>query len=362
MISKFFNRLFLLLFFTGLIISCDYFKTENYFDVDDPEIQYTGRIDFSKPDEAQFDWSGIQIAANFNGTSCAIILEDGKNDYNIFLDNKFHSILETTSDTLYTLASNLKDTVHSILITKRTEASFGIANFKGFILDQGKTLLSSKEKNKRKIEFVGDSFVAGFGSEGKSPDCLFSRETENNYIAYGPVLARRLQADYSIVAVSGIGIVRNYGDSLITSREPLPYYYDKTCMNDTIEWDFTRWQPDVVVLRLGRNDYWKKPFPKRDQFRTAYINFLKYIRTRHSSAQIFALCGPIRKDPHCDYIRNAVNEVKIKTNDKKIHFIKLDIKLDPKKDFGCQKHPNESGHKKIADFLEPIMRKALNWK
>jgi lysophospholipase L1-like esterase len=343
------------------MVSCEYKEREGYFDADDPKIQYTGRFDFSNPDEARFDWSGVQIAANFSGTSCTIILEDGENDYNIFIDHKLHSILRTTSDTLYTLAADLEDTTHSLLITRRTEASFGIATVKGLILEPGKSLLPIKEKNKRKIEFIGDSFVAGFGSEGKSPDCLFSRETENNYISYGPVLARRLQADYSIVAISGTGVIRNYGDSLRTSHLPLPYYYDKTCMNDTIEWDFTKWQPDVVVLRLGRNDYWKKPFPKRDQFRTAYINFLQQIRTNYPAAQIFALCGPIRKDPHCDYIRNGVNELKNKLNDKKIHFVKLDIKFDPKKDFGCQKHPNESGHKKIADALEPIFKKVLRW-
>ena len=341
--------------------SCEFFEPETQFKVDNPNSEYIGRFDFSRPGEVRFDWPGVQIKTHFSGTYCAVKLKDGNNDYNIFIDNKLQSILRTTTDTAYTLASNLKNTRHSLLITKRTEASFGMASFKGFILDVGKSLLKIQENSKRKIEFIGDSFVAGYGSEGKSPDCLFSRETENNYIAYVPLLARQLKADYSVVAISGIGVVRNYDDSLRTSDFPLPYYYERCCMNDTIRWDFNKWQPDVVVVRFGRNDCWKKPFPKKDQFRTVYIKFAERIRTIYPSAHIFALCGPIRKDPHCDYIRNIVNELRIRSKDKKIHFVKLDIKLDPKKDFGCQKHSNESGHKKITDFLEPYIRQALNW-
>ncbi|MCW8809917.1 MAG: hypothetical protein OQK64_03055, partial [Ignavibacteriaceae bacterium] len=72
-------------------------------------------------------------------------------------------------------------------------------------------------------------------------------------------------------------------------------------------------------------------------------------------------CEPVRKDSHCDYIRSLVNELSSRLQDKKIWYEKLNINLDKQKDFGCQEHPNGSGHKKIADALEPIIRKAMNW-
>jgi len=56
-----------------------------------------------------------------------------------------------------------------------------------------------------------------------------------------------------------------------------------------------------------------------------------------------------------------VNELKTKNGDKKIHFIKLDVKFNAERDFGCEKHPNRFGHQKIADFLEPTIRKELKW-
>jgi lysophospholipase L1-like esterase len=345
----------------ALVFSGEYLESASYIEVDDPNIEYIGRFDFSRSGIVRFDWPGVQIKAYFSGTYCAIKLKDGNNDYNIFIDGKLNKVLRTSSDTLYKIAENLKDSKHSLLITKRTEGVNGIASFEGFILNPGDSLYPVIKEKKRKIEFIGDSFVAGLGSEGKSPDCLFSRETDNSYIAFGPVLARRLNADYSIIAVSGIGIVRNHGDSTITSKRPLPYYYERACLNEALKWNFQKWQPDLVVVRLGNNDYWGKPYPTTTLFQTVYINFLKRIRKLYPEASILVLCEPLRKDPHCDYIRNVVTELDNELQDKKIWYEELDVSLDILKDYGCQEHPNESGHKKIADALEPIIRKALNW-
>ncbi len=88
------------------------------------------------------------------------------------------------------------------------------------------------------------------------------------------------------------------------------------------------------------------------------MEFLKFIRKKNPEAHIFALCGPIRKDPHCDYIRSAVNAIE----DKKIYFVKVDINLKRPDDFGCQYHPNKKGHEKIAAYLEPIIRQKTGWK
>jgi len=356
------HEYYLLLIITSLLFSsCEIFEGSSHIDADDSNIEYIGRFDFSNPKIVRFDWPGVQIRTRFEGTSCSIKLKDGNNDYNVFIDGRLHNIFSTTEDTIYVLANGIPNKVHSLLITKRTEALFGTAAFEGFILDGGKELVKLDNESIRKIEFIGDSYFTGFGIEGDSPDCVFSRETENSYLSFGPQLARKLNGEYSIVAISGIGAVRNYADSNIASLNPLPYYYERACMNETTRWQFKGWQPDLVVIRLGRNDYWSSPFPPRSVFRTGYLDLLKKIRVVYPNTNILALCGPIRKDPHCAYIKSAVLEMQTKMKDKKIKFLKMDLKLDPKKDFGCQKHPNASGHKKIADLLEPVIRKWLKW-
>jgi lysophospholipase L1-like esterase len=357
-IHQLFISLFAISFF---ITSCEFFEGSSHIDADDPNIEYIGRFDFSNPKSVRFDWPGVQIITRFEGTSCSVKLKDGNNDYNVFIDGKLHKIFKTTADTIYVLANGLANKVHTLLLTKRTEGLFGTAAFEGFILDGGKELVIPDNESIRKIEFVGDSYFTGFGIEGDSPDCLFSRETENSYLSFGPQLARKLNADYSLIAISGSGVTKNYGDSLRTSEFPLPNYYNKSCMNDSLLWDFSKWRPDAVVVRLGRNDYWQKPHPKREMFKAAYLKLIKEIRIHYPKAQIFALCFPFRKDPHCDYINSVVNELKQKNGDKKVHFIRVDIKFNPYRDFGCEKHPNRFGHQKIAEFLEPIIRKEMGW-
>ena len=345
-----------------MLNSCEFFEGSSHIDADDPNIEYIGRFDFSNPKSVRFDWPGVQIRTKFEGTSCSIKLKDGNNDYNIFIDGSLHKIIRTTADTIYVLANGLKNKVHTLLIQKRTEALFGIATFEGLILDGGKDLARSIQIiKKRKIEFVGDSYFTGFCSEGDSSDSVVSRETQSSYVSFGPQLARRFDAEYSIVAISGSGAVKNYGESLRSSEFPLPHYYNRTCLNDTLLWDFNRWQPDAVIVRLGRNDYSQKPHPKREMFKTAYLKLISDIRKNYPMAHIFALCSPLRKDPHCDYINSVVRELKEKNGDKKIHFIKVNVLFNPERDFGCEKHPNRFGHKKIADFLEPIIRKEMKW-
>ncbi len=333
-----------------LITSCEFFEGASHIDADNENIEYIGRFDFSNPKSVKFDWSGVQIRIRFEGTSCSMKLKDGSNDYNVFIDGRLHKIIQTTADTIYVLANGLSNKVHSLLITKRTEALFGAATFEGFILDGGKELVNADDESIRKIEFAGDSYFTGFGIEGDSPDCVFSRETENSYLSFGPQLARKLNADYSIVAISGVGVTKNYGDSLRTSEYPLPYYYDRTCMNDTLLWDFPQWQPDAVIVRLGRNDYWQKPHPKREMFKSAYLKFIREIRTHYPKAQIFALCFPFRKDPHCDYINSVVNELRDKNGDKKIHFIKVEVKFNSAKRFWLRETPEQVRTQKDCRF------------
>ena len=357
------NFIYLTIILVLLVLnSCEFFEGSSHIDADDPNIEYIGRFDFSNPKSVRFDWPGVQIRTKFEGTSCSIKLKDGNNDYNIFIDGSLHKIIRTTADTIYVLANGLKNKVHTLLIQKRTEALFGIATFEGLILDGGKDLARSIQIiKKRKIEFVGDSYFTGFCSEGDSSDSVVSRETQSSYVSFGPQLARRFDAEYSIVAISGSGAVKNYGESLRSSEFPLPHYYNRTCLNDTLLWDFNRWQPDAVIVRLGRNDYSQKPHPKREMFKTAYLRLISDIRKNYPMAHIFALCSPLRKDPHCDYINSVVRELKEKNGDKKIHFIKVNIMFNPERDFGCEKHPNRFGHQKIAEFLEPIIRKEMKW-
>ena len=96
------------------------FQNSSLIDADDPFIQYIGRFDFTNPKKVVYDWAGVYIIAKFEGTSCSIRLEDHKNEYAIIVDDYAPRLLKTNKDTVYEVATGLKESVpHTIMIQKR---------------------------------------------------------------------------------------------------------------------------------------------------------------------------------------------------------------------------------------------------
>src|SRR5258708_6561473 len=97
-------------------------------------IQYSGRFDFSNPQAPRFDWPGCSITVAFRGTYVGFLLEDGKNNYDVYLDNKPVTVWVTQpSQTEYTL-EGLSPGQHVLKVIKRTEALWGVTTFKGVVL------------------------------------------------------------------------------------------------------------------------------------------------------------------------------------------------------------------------------------
>lgn len=329
----------------------------------DPRIRYTGRIDFSDPTRPAFDWPAITIEAAFEGTSLVVLLQDGQNSYNITVDGQ-ESLLQTRPDVnRYEIAGNLSSGKHIFSMTKRTETFYGTPVFLGFELDTDSDLAALPPDPDRRIEFVGDSITAGYGSEGESPTCIFSAATENAELTYAAQTAKELNAAYTIVAVSGVGIVRNYNaDDKMSPGTMLSYYDLTTTDRDSKEWDFNRWVPDAVVINLGTNDYSTVPHPAGELFVQGYTNLIVKIRNRYPDAHIFAVAGPIMVDPAEVTIRSAVTQMHEVLNDDQVHFVKIENNLELSAvDYGCDWHPNASGHRKIAQQLIPRIRQEMNW-
>ncbi|MEM1137478.1 MAG: SGNH/GDSL hydrolase family protein, partial [Bacteroidota bacterium] len=253
----------------------------------DSLIQYSGRFHFTADSlSAKFAWSGSTIQATFRGTSCKIMLKDnvfikdgyGKpqaNYFYVFIDDNFPVLLRVNSDSLvYTLAENLPDTTHDVRIFRRTEGATGSTEFIGFQLDLEKNLVPTDKLPERKIEFIGNSITCGYGNEGDSARCKYSSLTQNGYMAYSAITARNLNAEYRAVAYSGMGIYRNYSSSIkYTMTEMYDFTYPQ---NDSICWDFTQWQPDIVVINLSTNDFARNN-PERVYFIESYFNLLEKI-------------------------------------------------------------------------------------
>ncbi len=329
----------------------------------DPRIRYTGRIDWRDPARPAFDWPAVTIEAAFEGTTLAVLIEDGQNSYNVLIDGQ-QSVLQTLPGVnRYVLAEGLADGRHTFRMVKRTETFYGTPVFLGFELDADRDLAAPAPAPDRRIEFIGDSITAGYGSEGVSPTCTFSKETENAELTYAAMVAKDLGAAYTIVAVSGVGIVRNYNTANKMSPGTMLSYYEQTTTDrDSAAWDFSRWIPKAVVINLGTNDFSTAPHPAGEVFMQGYTELIIKIRNRYPDAHIFAIAGPIMVDPAEDTIRSVVTQMREVLKDERVHFVKIENNLELSGvDYGCDWHPNASGHRKIADQLIPHIRQEMNW-
>jgi lysophospholipase L1-like esterase len=346
-------------------------------DADDKLIQYTGRIDFSNPKVPKFAWPGISIKACFEGKTCKIKLKDlaqgtdesGKphsNYYNILIDSGRIVLLKCEpSKSLYDIDS-LSGGKHVIEIFKRTEGLVGETEFHGFQLGKGQKLLPLPKPEKvRRMEFIGNSITCGYGNEGPNRDCKFSAASENGYMAYGAITARKFGAEYMAVAFSGKGIFQNYDQ---TTDETIPEIYDRIFpFKEDIKWNFKNYIPDVVVINLGTNDF-AHVNPDSAAFTGRYFEFVKTIRKNYPNAHIFCINGPMMSD-QWPVGSNALSTLKKYVNGMVAQFNKAgDAKIysfylsqHGSLGYGCDWHPNVRQHIKSAGELTRFIKEKTGW-
>lgn len=352
---------FLLLGIFALLMSVSLFSQNQYstFNADSPQINYTGRIEKNAKGEVSFNWSGTYLNTIFTGSYAAIKASDTKrNYYNVIIDGIQTKIISIHGiDTIIVLAEKLKNATHTLLLQKRSEAEQGTTTLKSIILEKGATLIAGVKKKERHIEFIGNSITCGYGTEGGSKHESFKAETENCNLAYGCIIARYFDADYTLIAHSGRGAARNYGDtarvSKVTMRELINGTFDK--IPDNI-WNFKDYTPNLVVINLGTNDFSTKPYPLKEEFLASYDIIITQLRKVYGDVKILCVA-----QPH-GYAFDYLKEYCITKKDKNVHFAAyLNEVFNDNSDLGSSWHPNYKGQKKIAMTLIPYISTIMNW-
>jgi lysophospholipase L1-like esterase len=334
----------------------------NRYDADDGRIQFNGRFDFQDPKAPAFDWSATSIEFSFSGTSLTILLQDGRNSYNVLIDSQPQVLKTEMGVETYLLAENLASGRHHAVISKRTEAYVGAAEFKGLIIDGGE-LEQPPTVPSRLIEFIGDSITTGYGNEGESPNCWFTPDTQNADQTYAAMTAREFDAAYTLIALSGLGVIRNLRADSTDSAETAIDFIDRALgLNPFVTWPSDMRVPNAVVINLGTNDYSSEPFPDDEEFIIAYMELLSAVRTRYPEAEIFAIAGPLMLSPASRMIETAVERFQTANGDDQVAFVFIENILESSAvDFGCDFHPNVHGHRKIADQLIAGIADQLGW-
>lgn len=259
----------------------------------------------------------------------------------------------------------------TISILKLSESAFG---------DFGISDISVVSENgihpvppkKHRIEFVGDSITCGYGVEDSQIDGGFKTCTENGMKSYAYKTIRALDVDYSICSASGFGIISGYTDT----DEPLadqliPPYYDKISFSRSthpngvnpcmIDWDFSSYQPEAVIVNLGTNDtsFVKENKDRQEEFTSKYVNFLYKIRKNNPNAKIICILG-IMGNSLYPAVEEAVKRFQNQTGDN--NSIALRFEDQKEEDGYCVDwHPSELTHTKAAKKLTEFVKKEMNW-
>jgi lysophospholipase L1-like esterase len=333
----------------------------SFYSADDSRIQYIGRVDFSNPLKPKMWASGAYVVIKFNGTFCDLDINDEviygsvHNYLEIKVDDQpAYRIQLKNKENKVALAKGLRKGEHTVVICKNTEFENGYIEIVGFSCEK---LLTPPAKQKRKIEFIGDSITCGFGSDESEIKCGDKGsqwyDQHNAYMAYGPISARSLNSQYHLSSVSGIGLIHSCCDKKIL----MPQVFDKINMaKNEVHWDFNQYQPDVVTVCLGQND----GVQDSAQFCSAYMKFANTLRGYYPKAKLVFLTSPMAdktlKTVLMKYIV-AVKATLILQGDKNIgsyFFTKQFTK-------GCGSHPSLTEQKEIAAELTTYLKKEMNW-
>ncbi len=318
-----------------------------------PAIHYVGRHDDSDPGHVRMGWSGVGAVFRFNGTGASVRLDDKAKYFTVVLDGLVQPPLATTpGEQSYPLAQGLAPAEHTIELYRRTEGSFGPTVLLGVDIE-GELLAPPPVQ--RRIEIIGDSITCGYGNEGTDP-CNFSAETENHYLTYGAVAARAVGAELSTVAWSGKGMVNNYGDDV---NEPMPEIYDRLLASDGAPWSFA-WQPDVVVINLGTNDFSTGGDPPEGVFVPAYVQFMAHLREVYPDAFILAIAPSLfgnEADMVAGYLQSAV-DARHMAGDPEVGFADVNVQWIGA---GCNGHPSVATHAAMGAKLAETLQAQLGW-
>ena len=312
-----------------------------------------------------YTWPGIYFEGRFHGTGVGVVLNDSVNDYDVAIDGATVAEITTPGQTTYWV-NGLADADHTVRLVKRTESAWQAGQFGGFVPAAGGSILSKSAARTRQIEFIGDSYTAGYGNQATQHDCSSIGGVTANSDAddsFGALTAHSLNADYQINAMSGMGMVRNYNGS--SPGTDFRTYYGRTleAVNNDVWYNPGTWHPQLVVVGLGINDFstalnsgeqWTTTDQLVAAYETADQGFINTLRQQYGPNTIIVVSATALSNT--TLFAQSAQQVVTNRNamgDKNVYYWYYD---DPSLDhLGCDWHPSLHDDKIISGLLDTFI-------
>ena len=347
---------------------------------------------------AYFSFPGVSMRVGYVADSlkARLIQLDGRESVG------FYSIVDGTDTTFiqlekgreeYLLATHKDKKKHTIELIRLNESQVGVVRFDGFSYYAKKVgHIAPQEERSRKMEFIGNSITCGYGIEDTSNTPGFTAVRQNITKTYGALVARNFHAQSHYVAASGYGLYRFVTGE--DSMQTIPYIYNQSFLRPLQEmeegekrvlkymscyegdtstyptkWNYAEYQPDVVVVNLGTNDFNATAncgVPTDSaRFVKSGLTFLLRLRAHYPHAAIICVVGPMLSDDYpqgemawsrCQrYVKEMVQIRNRKKGDWNVYYFNFQPQKAP---YGEDWHPSYITHRKMAtelsDFIEHL--------
>ena len=356
------SALFLALVLSTILPSSKSMAMENTFSASSPAISYVGRTLVNDDESVSYDWTGVYMETSFWGSQFIILVsEEGTSYHNIFIDGQWTKKIkiEGTTPQRVVLATTNDKRWHKIRLQKCTEGQYGRVTIHQVGLPKGGQIAPVKRKE-RMIEVYGDSYTCGYGTESQKASDPFRIETENCDKAYGCIIARYFDADYALTAHSGQGMVRDWADPKQISDVNMSTRYTQVFDDHgTQPYGFDLYQPQLVIINLGTNDFSPVAIPTDEQYVGAYLKMIDTIRSKYKGVKILCVT------PHSAgrYLESCLRLLAERTAGMDDVFMANPLAgmVTVERDMGADWHPNYQGQRKIAMSLIPQISAIMGW-
>ncbi|MGW4115495.1 RICIN domain-containing protein [Actinosynnema sp. NPDC004786] len=300
----------------------------------DPNVKFFGRWNTADPTAYVSEWAGAYVVVGFTGRTVKLKQRNAI-DFFVSIDGGPDVSYVNRSGTVDLTPTPLAAGNHTVRVSYRPVAGSyrGDAVYRGVELDPGAVTFAPTVPDEV-VEFVGDSITVG------------QQSSKQALTAYGWLVGERLGVGHTQVAVGGACLV-SAADGCIGMSDR----FLKTGITNNTDWDFARYAATVVVINLGTNDVGHSV--SGAQFQSAYVTLIQRARQKYPNATVLAM-QTFRKR----YIPETQAAVRI-VNDPKVRFVDTTGWIVEATDTTDNVHPNDQGHRKIADRLAPLVSAAL---
>lgn len=334
-------------------------------------MRFIGRVQASAP---VFSWPANAVEIAFKGTTGAFHFNaQGNVRMGLSVDGvpQAPTLLQTGVPLSF---GPLAAGNHVVRATMLSEGRLGTATYLNYETDGAPVVLPIPS---RRIEFIGDSIVAGYGVDGNAP-CNNNVRTEDANSSFAALTARAVQADYTVLAWAGKGVVRNDITDTNNTQLTMAQMWSQQTSVASANYTFPpEAAPQAVVIALGTNDYeytkdvsgtatQVRPPMDASTMQGALLGLVNDVKLRYPAAKVVLCTSPLLNDDYPPSVNQHsafladVQAVKSQFPNGDVVMVDLPA-LNSAQKSGCNGHPNRASHAILSAALLPVLKQAIGW-